>query len=235
MDTPTSPVTHAAHAAPTARTASPSAIRHDSVDRLIMSLDTALRTVFADHAAARPCPRSALESEPLSEAQKGQAAALMRVNHVGEVCAQALYASQAWGTQDPVLKAQFDAAAREETDHLAWTEQRLRELGGRTSLLNPLWYAGAFGIGLLAARAGDKVSLGFVVETERQVEHHLNSHMDRLPAGDHASRAIVTQMRDDEAAHADAALHAGGAELPAPVRGLMRLAARLMTTTAHYI
>ena len=134
----------------------------------------------------------------------------MRVNHVGEVCAQALYASQAWGTKDPVLKAQFDAAAREETDHLAWTEQRLRELGGRTSLLNPLWYAGAFGFGLLAARAGDRVSLGFVVETERQVEDHLNSHMDRLPAGDQRSRAIVAQMRDDEIEHADAALKAGG-------------------------
>lgn len=200
-----------------------------------MSLDTALRTVFADHVASRPCPRAEQEGETLSESQKSEVAALMRVNHVGEVCAQALYASQAWGTDDPVLKAQFDDAAREENDHLAWTEQRLRELGGRTSLLNPLWYAGAFGIGLLAAKAGDKVSLGFVVETERQVEQHLNSHMDRLPPGDLASRAIVAQMRDDEVAHADAALRAGGAALPAPVRGLMRLAAKVMTGTAHYI
>jgi ubiquinone biosynthesis monooxygenase Coq7 len=216
-----------------------SAIRHDGMDRLIMSLDTALRTVFADHAASRPCPRPAQAeaggSEVLSDADKREAAALMRVNHVGEVCAQALYASQAWGTNDPFLKAQFDAAAREENDHLAWTEQRLRELGGRVSLLNPLWYAGAFGIGLLAAKAGDKISLGFVVETERQVEQHLNSHMDRLPPADLASRAIVAQMRDDEVAHADAALRAGGAALPAPVRGLMRLAARVMTGTAHYI
>ena len=141
----------------------PSAIRHDGMDRLIMSLDTALRTVFADHVAARPCPQPPSAGEALSEADKQQSAALMRVNHVGEVCAQALYASQAWGTDDPALKAQFDAAAREETDHLAWTEQRLNELGGRTSLLNPLWYAGAFGIGLLAAKAGDKISLGFVV------------------------------------------------------------------------
>ncbi|MFT3858992.1 MAG: 2-polyprenyl-3-methyl-6-methoxy-1,4-benzoquinone monooxygenase [Aquabacterium sp.] len=210
-------------------------IQHDGMDRLIMSFDTALRTVFADHTATRPCPRPVAEGEVLNEAQKREAAALMRVNHVGEVCAQALYASQAWGTRDPALKAQFDAAAREETDHLAWTEQRLRELGGRTSLLNPLWYAGAFGIGLLAAKAGDRISLGFVVETERQVEHHLNSHMDRLPHGDQASRAIVAQMRDDEVAHADSALKAGGAPLPAPVRGLMKLAAKVMTTTAHYL
>jgi ubiquinone biosynthesis monooxygenase Coq7 len=228
MDTPSLKMPHTAA----------QAIRHDAVDRLIMSLDTALRTVFADHAAARPCPRPAADvagNEPLTEAQKREASALMRVNHVGEVCAQALYAAQAWGTKDPVLKLQFEAAAREETDHLAWTEQRLRELGGRTSLLNPLWYAGAFGVGLLAARAGDKLSLGFVVETERQVEQHLHGHMDRLPAGDLASRAIVAQMRDDEAAHAAAARHAGGVELPAPVRGLMRLAAKIMTSTAHHI
>jgi len=212
-----------------------SQIHHDGMDRLIMSLDTALRTVFARHVAARPCPQASTPDGELSAQDKSQSAALMRVNHVGEVCAQALYASQAWGTNDPALKAQFDEAAREENDHLAWTEQRLQELGGRTSVLNPLWYAGAFGIGLLAAKAGDKVSLGFVVETERQVEHHLNSHMDRLPAGDQSSRAIVAQMRDDEVAHADAALHAGGAPLPEPVRGLMRVAAKVMTTAAHYI
>jgi ubiquinone biosynthesis monooxygenase Coq7 len=214
---------------------SASPIRHDGLDRLIMSFDTALRTVFAEHQAARPCPQAAQPDGELSAEDKRLSAALMRVNHVGEVCAQALYASQAWGTSDPVLKAQFDEAAREETDHLAWTEQRLKQLGSRTSLLNPLWYAGAFGIGLLAAKAGDKISLGFVVETERQVEHHLNSHMDRLPAGDQSSRAIVAQMRDDEVAHAEAAQRAGGIELPSPVRGLMRLAAKVMTTTAHYI
>jgi ubiquinone biosynthesis monooxygenase Coq7 len=212
-----------------------SAIRHDGMDRLIMSLDTALRTVFADHSSSRPTPQPDREGQPLSEADKRLSAALMRVNHVGEVCAQALYASQAWGTDDPQLKAQFAQAAREETDHLAWTEQRLKELGSHTSLLNPLWYAGAFGIGLLAAKAGDKISLGFVVETERQVEQHLNSHMDRLPAGDEASRAIVAQMRDDEVVHAEHALKAGGAPLPAPVRGLMRLAAKVMTTAAHYV
>lgn len=214
---------------------SPRGVQHSPIDRLLMSIDTGLRTAFADHTASRPCPQAAVEDGELSDADKRLSAALMRVNHVGEVCAQALYASQAWGTQDPALKAQFDEAAREETDHLAWTEQRLRELGSRTSLLNPLWYAGAFGIGLLAAKAGDKVSLGFVVETERQVEDHLNSHMDQLPAADQSSRAIVKQMRDDEVAHANAALKAGGVPLPAPVKGLMRLAAKVMTTTAHYI
>ncbi len=205
-----------------------------------MSLDTALRTSFGEHTASRPCPKPLVavvdEGEgALSPEEKRLSAALMRVNHVGEVCAQALYASQAWGSTDPLLKAQFEAAAREEVDHLAWTEQRLKELGGRTSLLNPLWYAGAFTIGLIAARAGDRHSLGFVVETERQVEAHLNDHMDRLPAADAASRAIVAQMRDDEVAHADAAEKAGGAPLPAPVRGLMKLAAKAMTLTAHRI
>ena len=159
----------------------------------------------------------------------------MRVNHVGEVCAQALYTAQAATTLDPVLRQHFERAAREETDHLAWPRARLEELGGRPSLLNPLWYAGAFAIGLAAGRLGDRTSLGFVVETERQVEAHLASHLDRLPAGDGASRAIVTQMKEDEAQHALQASEAGAAELPAPVRALMRAAAKVMTTTAHYI
>lgn len=213
------------------------AVQHDAMDRLLIALDGALRTSLGEHVASRPRPRveEGSTDAALSPEDKRLSAALMRVNHVGEVCAQALYASQAWGTHDPVLKAHFEAAAREETDHLAWTEQRLKELGGRTSWLNPLWYAGAFAIGALAARAGDRHSLGFVVETERQVEAHLNSHMDRLPAGDLASRAIVAQMRDDEVAHANAAEQAGGAPLPAPVRGLMRLAGRVMTTVAHRV
>ncbi len=211
------------------------AIRHDGMDRLLMSVDTALRTVFAEHKATRPCPQPASEGAALDAGQKRESAALMRVNHVGEVCAQALYASQAWGTNDPALKAQFEEAAHEETDHLAWTEQRLKALGGRTSLLNPLWYAGSFAIGLIAAKAGDPVSLGFVVETERQVEHHLNSHLDRLPEGDQASRAIVAQMRDDEVAHAKKAQQAGAAELPLLAKGLMKVVAKLMTTTAYRI
>jgi 3-demethoxyubiquinol 3-hydroxylase len=213
----------------------PSAHHFSLVDRSLVALDAALRTVWGDHVSSRPCPQAAQEGAVLTETEKSHAAALMRVNHVGEVCAQALYASQAWGTRDPALKAQFDAAAREETDHLAWTEQRLRELGGRTSLLNPLWFAGAFAIGLVAAKAGDKISLGFVIETERQVEQHLNGHMAQLPEGDVDSRAVVAQMRDDEAAHANAAQAAGGVALPAPVRGLMRLAAKVMTATAHHV
>jgi ubiquinone biosynthesis monooxygenase Coq7 len=160
----------------------------------------------------------------------------MRVNHVGEICAQALYASQALATDDPALRAHFEAAAREETDHLAWTKTRMDELGARPSLLNPLWYAGAFGIGLLAGRlGGDRLSLGFVVETERQVEAHLASHLERLPAGDHASRAIVAQMRNDEARHADEAVAAGALPMPTPLRRLMRSAAKFMTVTAHRI
>ena len=159
----------------------------------------------------------------------------MRVNHVGEICAQALYTAQALATRDPGLRRHFEAAARDETDHLAWTNERLQDLGSRPSLLNPLWYAGAFGLGLVAGRLGDRVSLGFVVETERQVEAHLDSHLERLPADDHASRAIVSQMKADEAQHAAQALAAGAVPLPAPVKGLMRAAAKVMTTTAHYI
>jgi ubiquinone biosynthesis monooxygenase Coq7 len=159
----------------------------------------------------------------------------MRVNHVGEVCAQALYNAQALTTRDAQLRDHFDAAARDESDHLAWTHRRLRELGARTSLLNPLWYAGAFGIGLLAGSLGRAVSLGFVAETERQVEQHLQGHLARLPEADRASRAIVGQMMADEARHASAARAAGGSELPAPVKFAMRVAARVMTRTAHHI
>ena len=206
-------------------------------DRLLAAADSGLRTLLAPPRAARPSPATAVTaSTPLTEDEQRLSGALMRVNHVGEICAQALYTAQALGTPDPALRRQLDAAAREETDHLAWTHERLDQLGDRVSLLNPLWYAGAFGIGLLAGRiGGDRLSLGFVVETERQVEAHLASHLDRLPAGDSASRAIVAQMKDDEARHADAALHAGGVALPAPVRGLMRLAAKVMTVTAHRI
>lgn len=171
----------------------------------------------------------------MSEAQRRSAAALMRVNHVGEVCAQALYQAQALSTRSAGLRQHFMRAADEETDHLAWSAQRLRELNARRSLLNPLWYAGAFAMGLLAGRAGDGFSLGFVAETERQVEHHLERHLDRLPPQDHASRAIVAQMAIDEARHAAQAREAGASTLPLPVRLAMRGAAKIMTTTAHYI
>ena len=206
-------------------------------DRWLSAADSSLRTLFAAPQASRPSPSAgAAPATTLTEAERRLSGALMRVNHVGEVCAQALYTAQALGTPDPVLRRHLDAAAREETDHLAWTRERLDELGDRVSWLNPLWYAGAFGIGLLAGRlGGDRLSLGFVVETERQVEAHLASHMERLPSGDTRSRAIVEQMKADEARHADDALHAGAATLPAPVRGLMRLAAKVMTTTAHRI
>jgi len=205
------------------------------LDRLIAVADTALRALVGAHHAARPTPQAPSAGGQLEGAERRLSGALMRVNHVGEVCAQALYSAQALTTTNPALRRQFEHAAREETDHLVWTAQRLRELGTRPSALNPLWYAGAFGIGLLAGRAGDAVSLGFVVETERQVERHLESHLDRLPSGDVASRAIVSQMKDDESSHALAAERAGAATLPLPIRWAMRAAAKVMTTTAHYI
>ena len=205
------------------------------LDHALETADGALRTLFALPRARRACPTVPDRPTQLAAEDRSRAGALMRVNHVGEVCAQALYAAQAATTRDPVLRQHFLDASAEETDHLAWTRQRLDELGARPSLLNPLWYAGAFGLGLLAGRLGDRVSLGFVVETERQVEQHLASHLERLPAGDHESRAIVAQMKDDEARHALEAKAAGATDLPAPVKALMGAAAKVMTTTAHYI
>jgi len=205
-------------------------------DRLLIAADNALRTLSGAGHAARPNPADqAGNSATLDDVQRRHAGGLMRVNHVGEVCAQALYQAQALSTRDPALKRHFESAARDETDHLAWTEARLHELGTSPSLLNPLWYAGAFGIGLLAGRVGDAVSLGFVVETERQVEHHLEGHLSALPGDDTRSQAIVRQMKDDEARHAASAQQAGAVELPLPVRWAMRGAAKVMTTTAYYI
>lgn len=206
------------------------------VDQVLACADNALRTLSGAYTASRSCPVAAIEPAlPLDAAQRRLSGALMRVNHVGEVCAQALYNAQTLATSDASLRRQFEAAAREESDHLAWTRRRLHELGDRTSALNPLWYAGAFGIGLLAGRLGQAVSLGFVAETERQVEQHLQSHLERLPQADHASKAIVMQMKADEARHASDARLAGAAELPAPVKLAMRLAAKMMTRTAHYV
>ena len=209
------------------------------MDHLLTAADSALRTLFASHHANRPTPMWAGESPtpaPLTESEKATSSALMRVNHVGEVCAQALYTAQALAAQNNALRQHLNAACNEETDHLAWTEQRLKELGGRTSWLNPLWYAGSFGIGYLAAKlGGDRMSLGFVVETERQVEAHLENHLGLLPANDGPSRAIVAQMKTDEAQHAKEALAAGAAELPAPFKALMQVAAKVMTTVAHRV
>lgn len=205
-----------------------------TLDDLLGSADLALRTLSRCARSARPMPGANAAAAPaLSPEQRRLSGALMRVNHVGEVCAQALYAAQALTARSEALRRQMVEAGREETDHLAWCERRLAELGDRPSLLNPLWYAGAFAIGLAAGRAGDRISLGFVVETERQVEQHLAGHLQRLPAEDAASRAVVAQMQSDEARHADEAERAGAAVMPAPVRGLMQAAARVMTATAH--
>ncbi|MBU0589244.1 MAG: 2-polyprenyl-3-methyl-6-methoxy-1,4-benzoquinone monooxygenase [Gammaproteobacteria bacterium] len=205
------------------------------MDTLLTAADAALRTLFAPPRSGQPRPHAQVASNELSPQDKTLSGALMRVNHVGEVCAQALYTAQALATKNEALRAHFTRANAEETNHLAWTRQRLDELGARPSLLNPLWYAGAFGLGLVAGRLGDAISLGFVVETERQVEAHLNSHLTRLPAEDHDSRAIVAQMMMDEAQHAQEAQEAGAAELPPIARGLMKAAAKVMTTVAHRV
>jgi 3-demethoxyubiquinol 3-hydroxylase len=206
------------------------------VDQVLSCADNALRTLSGTYVAAHPAPvADDAPGDALSEEQRRLSAALMRVNHVGEVCAQALYNAQTLATDDPALKQQFEAAAREEFSHLAWTKRRLQQLDDRTSLLNPLWYVGAFGIGLLAGRLGPGISLGFVAETEVQVEQHLQRHLERLPTTDKASRAIVQRMMEDEARHASDARAAGAVELPTSVKLAMRLAAKLMTRTAHHV
>ncbi len=206
------------------------------IDRLLASIGGALCTLTGGVSAARPNPASAVVDDgPVGDEARKLSGALMRVNHVGEVCAQALYQGQAATTRDPALAEQFRRAASEEGDHLAWTLERLAELGARPSLLNPLWYSGALAMGMLAGRTGDRTSLGFMAETERQVEEHLASHLGRLPVDDRRSRVIVDQMKEDEIRHAEQAMRLGGRDLPAPVRGLMRLAARVMTTTAYRI
>ena len=206
------------------------------IDRFIVEFDTALRSVVGGANAQRPTPglesgaNAALDSE-----QRKHAAGLMRINHVGEVCAQALYQSQKLVARNSEIKEMLDHSGQEEVDHLAWCETRLRELGSHTSYLNPFWYAGSFAIGLAAGLAGDKWSLGFVAETEKQVESHLESHLKKLPEEDHRSRAIVDQMRMDEIEHGQAALHAGGVTLPLPVQKIMQAMSKVMTTTAYKI
>jgi len=207
----------------------------DFKDRCLSALDAGLRTIFAPARANRPSPAAGMEAAAMSPEQTQEAGALMRVNHVGEICAQALYQSQALFSRSDELRRHFETASEEELDHLAWTADRIAELGTHTSHLAPFWWAGAFAWGSLAGLAGDKRSLGFVVETERQVEAHLASHLDRLPIEDGPSRAIVEQMKREEAEHANAALAAGAVPLPAPVQELMRMAAKVMTTVAHRV
>ncbi len=204
-------------------------------DHFIGGFDKTLRLFAGVTTAHRPNPGTSILDGALGQAERRHSAGLMRVNHVGEVCAQALYESQGRFSRNAELKAQFAQARREEEDHLAWTAERLRELGSHTSVLNPLWYAGAYALGAVAARSGDARSLGFVVETERQVEHHLESHLKELPQQDTKSRAIVAQMRDDEVEHGAAAGRLGASELPSPVRAAMTAMAKVMTATAYYL
>lgn len=204
------------------------------LDRLLELADHGLRAAFARPPSLRPTPGPAA-SAPAEESARRHVAGLMRVNHAGEIAAQGLYYGQALTARSAETRAALLKAAAEEGDHLAWCRDRLDELGSRPSLLGPLWYAGSVAIGALAGAAGDRISLGFMAETERQVEGHLDDHLHRLPAGDGRSRAILEQMKTDEAGHAHAAVAAGGAELPSPVRGLMRLTARVMTRTAYWI
>lgn len=205
------------------------------MDQFLTAADAALRTLFADPRAAQASPATGIAEANLSDEQRKLSAALMRVNHVGEVCAQALYNAQAMVTKDAKLREHLLHSAREEMDHLAWTRERLHALGDRPSLLNPLWFAGAFAIGTIAAKISDATSLGFVVETENQVAAHLESHLGRLPEEDQASRAVVERMKDDEERHAAAAIDEGAMQLPPVAQGLMRAAAKVMTITAHRI
>jgi ubiquinone biosynthesis monooxygenase Coq7 len=205
------------------------------IDQLISEFDKGLRTVFASAHSVRQHPDAGQSETALSEAEKQHAVGLMRVNHSGEVCAQALYNGQALTARDPGVVSALRQASQEETEHLAWCEQRIHELGGRKSLLNPLWYAGSFALGAVAGAIGDKWSLGFLAETEHQVGGHLQGHLGKLPAKDDKSRAIVRKMYEDETSHKNTALQLGGTPLPAPVKAAMRLTSKLLTHTAYHI
>lgn len=206
-----------------------------NIDKFIIGFDNALRTLLTPAQTLRPVPGTGLPEVELTDAEKNETTALMRVNHVGEICAQALYQGQALTARDAEVQQALIQAAREETEHLAWTERRIAELGGRKSLLNPLWYGGSFAIGAFAGMLGDKWNLGFLAETERQVETHLAGHLQRLPQHDGKSRAIVAQMQVDEAGHATTAMSYGGAELPTPVKLAMQLGSKVMTRTAYWV
>jgi ubiquinone biosynthesis monooxygenase Coq7 len=206
-----------------------------NLDRLIVEFDKSLRTVFASPVSVRPIPGDELPEALLDPAERQHAAALMRVNHVGEVCAQALYQGQAIASSHVEIRVELEKAAQEETEHLAWTEARIAALGGRKSFLNPVWYGGSLMLGMLAGYLGDAWSLGFLAETERQVGIHLDDHLGRLPAADQKSRQVLLQMQSDEAAHAAAAVQLGASELPVAARAVMQAASRVMTRTAYFI
>lgn len=203
------------------------------LDRAIGEFDRTLRTLVGVHEAVRPNPSADVPDAALTDSERAHAAGLMRVNHVGEVCAQALYQGQALTARDPQARGALVQAAGEEEDHLAWSAERIRELDGRASLLNPIWYAGSFAMGLAAGALGDRWNLAFLAETERQVEEHLSGHLQKLPAEDHRTRTLVEAMREDEARHRDTAIQLGAAELPAPVKLAMRLASKVMTTVSY--
>jgi ubiquinone biosynthesis monooxygenase Coq7 len=204
-------------------------------DRAILELDRALRSLAGVNRAARPNPAAAVEEAPLADEARAHAAALMRVNHVGEICAQALYQGQSLTARDPRARQELEQAAREEQDHLAWSAERIRELDGRPSLLNPVWYAGALAMGAAAGAFGDRWNLAFLAETERQVEEHLSGHLRKLPAADERTRKLVDAMRADEAKHRQTAVRLGAEALPAPLRLAMRCAAKVMTTVAYRV
>lgn len=206
-----------------------------NLDRLIVEFDKGLRTLFSQAHSARTYPDASMPEAAMNEAEKNNAAALMRVNHSGEICAQALYQGQALTARDPAVQQKLQQAAQEETEHLAWTARRVHELGGHLSLLNPFWYTGSLAIGAVAGLLGDRWNLGFLAETERQVGEHLQSHLDRLPPQDEKSRAIVAQMHTDEVGHADMARSLGGAELPQPVQLAMKLNGKVMTGASYWV
>lgn len=204
-------------------------------DKFIIEFDKALRTVFAEAPTRRPMPGAEVVEAEMTAAERKHAASLMRVNHVGEICAQALYQGQALTSNDPEVRQAMEYAAWQETEHLNWTERRIEELGGHKSALNPLWYSGSLAIGILAGKFGDRWNLGFLAETERQVENHLHDHLGLLPPQDQRSREVLLQMQQDEIAHAESAIEAGAAELPLPVKQAMKFSAKLMTNTAYYL
>jgi 3-demethoxyubiquinol 3-hydroxylase len=205
------------------------------LDRLIVEFDKGLRTLMAEAHSGRPHPDKQIEEPSLTDREKSHAAALMRINHCGEVCAQALYSGQSMTARNKETVAALQQAAREETEHLAWCEKRIKELGGRTSALNPILYGSSFVLGAIAGALGDRLNLGFLAETERQVGRHLESHLKLLPENDAKSRAIIEQMRLDEAEHAASAIQHGGVALPKPVRAAMQAASRTMTNSTYYL